>query len=157
MPSANTKPVATRISKDLYWGLLKEAAEHQRTISKHLEAVLEDYLRKTKVPSKKAENGVLLNDGKTIGRCLFFEEDGFVATNDGIDGAWQMRKYTGVPFGDSVFTAPLNQTKTVKNVRDFVQQGWEGCNVFYHNGWKRVGKGGVSDAKSTEVQNKRLK
>lgn len=72
MPSANTKPVATRISKDLYWGLLKEAAEHQRTISKHLEAVLEEYLRKKKVPSK-AEKGAIISTTKKT-KCIAFQD-----------------------------------------------------------------------------------
>lgn len=57
MPSANTKPIATRISNDLYWDLLKQAAENQRTISKHLEAVLKEYLKNSDKPQKKAEKG----------------------------------------------------------------------------------------------------
>lgn len=137
MPSANTKPVATRISKDLYWGLLKEAAEHQRTISKHLEAVLEEYLRKTKVPSKKAEMGAIIE--QTIDVMIFDGYKGFVATKDGIGGRWQMRKVINEIKEDWEFSPPLKESNgMVLNVSDRVDLGWLDCPIFYKNGWKVI-------------------
>lgn len=141
MPSANTKPVATRISKDLYWGLLKEAAEHQRTISKHLEAVLEEYLRKTKVPSKKAEMGAIIE--QTIDVMTFDGYKGFVATKDGIGGRWQMRKVIrDIGDDDWELSAPLKDSNgMVENVLDRVDSGWMECPIFYKNGWKVIERG----------------
>lgn len=50
MPSANTKPVAARISKTDYYRLLRDAAEKQMTISKFLEdVVIQKYLSDSQV------------------------------------------------------------------------------------------------------------
>lgn len=141
MPSANTKPVATRISKDLYWGLLKEAAENQRTISKHLEAVLEDYVRNMKVISNKAEKGAIIEE-KTI-EVMTFEGYKFAATKDGIGGTWQMRKVIrDIGSDDWELSAPLkNSNGMVENVLDRVDSGWMDCPIFYKNGWKVIERG----------------
>jgi hypothetical protein len=63
MPSANTKPLASRVSKDEYFMLLREAAERQMTLSQFVkDVVIGDFISKLNKPNLLAEKGAKLPD-----------------------------------------------------------------------------------------------
>jgi hypothetical protein len=65
MPSVRTKAVGTRIPKDLYWVLLRQAAERKMTMSLYLQELLSNIVDVEQKVEQK-ENGGLTKDYQTV-------------------------------------------------------------------------------------------
>ena len=97
MPSVRTKAVGTRIPKDLYWVLLRQAAERKMTMSLYLQELLSKIVDVEQKVEQK-ENGGNINGVTTIRFIAFNKEPNLFVRK--IDNKWQMFKV--ITKGDAI-------------------------------------------------------
>jgi len=116
MPTTNTKVLTARIDKGKYYWLLERASARRIALSAYVNVLLDELMATKKEVVQKAEKGAYIE--KPIDVLIFapiervgYPPEYFVATKDGIDGRYQMRRVIRMEGNDFEFSPPLKEHK----------------------------------------------